>query len=579
MKRLLLITIALITLVTVQAQERKHAFELNQRLGRGVNMGNSFEANTEAGWGNPWKPEYFKLMAEQGFDHVRLPVNWSTDNRTQATAPFTIEPAFLQRIETVVDEALKNGLHIIINMHHHQELFDNPTANKARFLAQWKQIAEHFQSYSDSLVFELLNEPNTNLTAELWNDFLADALKVVRQSNPDRVVLIGSAEWGGIGGIDKLILPDDEHLIFTVHYYNPFNFTHQGADWSEGMVDVTDVLWQDTEAERQSIHQDFARVKRFGEENNVPIHVGEFGAYNKADLDSRVRWTTYLARWMEEQGFSWAYWEFSAGFGIYEPDKGTFIQPLVDALMKNPIPEPAQTVERIVYEVDFNNGIDGWNVVSQAGAVASYKLSGDKMQVDVGTSGTAAWHIQLMKQGIPLEKGKNYRIQFNASSTQPASVTQYIGQNGGDWGAYSSYNSVALTGEEQEYDYSFSMAKSDDPAARIVFDLGSLPKDASLFLNRFSLKEITILPSSLEPLSRPEQLTVVFNADQNELLIDNKPNYRIAQIYSLSGTLQQQQRLISGLNRLDISRLQSGTCLIRMEGAAGGQTLKLLITD
>src|SRR5690606_39709677 len=32
------------------AQERDHAFEVNNRLGRGINMGNSFEAPTETAW-------------------------------------------------------------------------------------------------------------------------------------------------------------------------------------------------------------------------------------------------------------------------------------------------------------------------------------------------------------------------------------------------------------------------------------------------------------------------------------------------------------------------------------------------
>ena len=32
-------------------------------------------------------------------------------------------------------------------------------------------------------------------------------------------------------GSHTLDVPDDAHLIVTFHYYLPFEFTHQGAEW------------------------------------------------------------------------------------------------------------------------------------------------------------------------------------------------------------------------------------------------------------------------------------------------------------------------------------------------------------
>ena len=75
---------------------------------------------------------------------------------------------------------LNNGLSAIINMHHHEALFADPDGQKERFLAQWKQISEFFKDYPDQLLFEILNEPNGNLTANKWNIFLADALTTIR---------------------------------------------------------------------------------------------------------------------------------------------------------------------------------------------------------------------------------------------------------------------------------------------------------------------------------------------------------------------------------------------------------------
>ncbi|NCC79396.1 MAG: glycoside hydrolase family 5 protein, partial [Clostridia bacterium] len=171
------------------------AAEINTRLGRGINIGNTYEA--EQSWQSPFDPADLKRIADLGFTHVRLPIRWERGDRSLATAPYTLTPAFLQIIEAAVDEALKQKLHIILNMHHHDALMANPTAEKARFLSQWEQIADHFKAYPDSLLFEILNEPHDQLTPTLWNDYLSDALQVIRESNPKRCVLIGTAEWGG----------------------------------------------------------------------------------------------------------------------------------------------------------------------------------------------------------------------------------------------------------------------------------------------------------------------------------------------------------------------------------------------
>ncbi len=56
--------------LSMASQQPATAFEINERLGRGINMGNTFEAPSETAWGNPWKPEYFEQMAELGFQHV-----------------------------------------------------------------------------------------------------------------------------------------------------------------------------------------------------------------------------------------------------------------------------------------------------------------------------------------------------------------------------------------------------------------------------------------------------------------------------------------------------------------------------
>ena len=82
-----------------------------------------------------------------------------------------------------------------------------------------------------------------------------------------------------------------------------------------------------------AVINDLDLAARWGEVNNRPIYLGEFGAYSKADMDSRVLWTAFVARQIEERGMSWAYWEFCAGFGVYDKSKRVWNEPILKALI------------------------------------------------------------------------------------------------------------------------------------------------------------------------------------------------------------------------------------------------------
>ncbi|MCX7668462.1 MAG: glycoside hydrolase family 5 protein, partial [Anaerolineae bacterium] len=229
---------------------------------------------------------------------------------------------------------LSRGLRVVINMHHYEELMRDPADQRARFLGLWRQIADHYQTYPDDLLFELLNEPNARLEARAWNDLLLAGLAVVRATNPRRPIIVGPANWNNIDALPQLKLPsDDRRLVVTVHYYNPFQFTHQGAEWVQGSHRWLGTQWQGSEAEKKAISQDLGRAAAWAAANGRPLYLGEFGAYSQADMASRARWTAYVARQAESLGMSWAYWEFCAGFGIYDPTRRAWREPLLRALI------------------------------------------------------------------------------------------------------------------------------------------------------------------------------------------------------------------------------------------------------
>jgi endoglucanase len=222
-------------------------------------------------------------------------------------------------------------------MHHYEEMALDPVGHEERFLAMWGQIAEHYRSYPNALLFELLNEPTGVLNATRWNDLIAAAMPVVRKTNPTRNLVIGPVESNDLRALDELQLPEaDQHIIVTFHYYHPFQFTHQAAEWVQGSASWLGTEWTASSVEKQLVEFDFDTVAEWAVDNRRPIFLGEFGAYSKADMESRARWTAFVAREAEQQGFSWGYWEFCSGFGVYNLENNQWNEPLLRALIPAP---------------------------------------------------------------------------------------------------------------------------------------------------------------------------------------------------------------------------------------------------
>ena len=309
------------------------AFKQNKLLGSGITIGNALEAPNEGDWGVTIQEEYFKIIKDVGFNSVRIPVKWSAHSMN--IPPYTIKANFFNRIDEVLGWSFKYNLAVIINMHSYDEIMQNPAAEKERFLNIWKQISIHYKDYSANLFFEILNEPNSSLTAELWNVFLKEAVAVIRQTNPGRSILIGTAEWGGLSALQKLEFPpDDKNLILSIHYYLPFEFTHQGAEWVAGSTDWLGTRWEGNIVEQEILCRDIQTAATWAALRNVPFNLGEFGSYYKADINSRFRWTAAVSAAARIYGASFNYWEFCSGFGIYNRDTKKF-NPLLSALIPN----------------------------------------------------------------------------------------------------------------------------------------------------------------------------------------------------------------------------------------------------
>ena len=126
--------------------------------------------------------KYFDLVDEAGFDSVRIPVQWSAHAETDV--PYKIGKAFFASVDEAIVRALSPNIVVVINMHHHKEIFVSPEKHNERFLDLWKQVAEHYHKYPATLFFEILNEPSKQHTSYLWNEYLEEVITLIGKYNP-----------------------------------------------------------------------------------------------------------------------------------------------------------------------------------------------------------------------------------------------------------------------------------------------------------------------------------------------------------------------------------------------------------
>lgn len=320
------------SLVTAAPDTASPAAHFNELLGRGINLGNALDAPKEGEWGVVLRSDYFREIKKAGFNSVRIPVSFSPHAAQQP--PYRIDPVFLKRVDWAIGEALSQGLVAVLDVHHFPEMEQDPDHALPRLVAIWTQLAEHYRAYPDKLYFELLNEPSGALTDDKWESVMLTLLHTVRASNPTRMLVIGPAYWNYPDHLSNLKLPDDDrHIIVTFHYYAPLQFTHQGAPWMPGSDKWKGTTWTGTPDQLAALDKDFDKAASWAQANDRPLYLGEFGAYQAADVDSRARWTRAVVEAAEKRGFSFGYWEFCSTFGAYDPVAMKWRAPLLEALM------------------------------------------------------------------------------------------------------------------------------------------------------------------------------------------------------------------------------------------------------
>jgi aryl-phospho-beta-D-glucosidase BglC (GH1 family) len=422
-------------------------------LGRGINLGNWLEAprwslnyGATSSWSVRIVTNDFDNIAQRGFENIRIPARFSD----YLTADGRVEQQFMEKVKWAVNQTIDRKMIAIIDVHHFDGMNENPQKYFPILQQIWEDIALEFRDFDNSKVFfELLNEPHSNLSVELWNKYSEILINQIRKTNPCRPILLGTADWGGFSTLKALKIPNDDNLIITLHYYSPMAFTHQGAEWGniEQNRQLIGTRWTGTPAEKLAMKHDFEAVANYANARNLRIHIGEFGAYGKfAQYEDRILWTRYIAQLSHHFGFAHSYWEYSSGFGAWNSQTNQWHEELTDALFST---EPIESANfrlgevNLISDPNFENRASwiygAWNISDGTTGAADFSFADNQLSVNVTKLPSQTWGIQAILCNLLLEAGKAYLLSFDVSGDEgmmfEASIRPDV--DFGSWGSVS----------------------------------------------------------------------------------------------------------------------------------------------
>lgn len=140
-----------------------------------------------------------------------------------------------------------------------------------------------------------------------------------------------------------------------------------------------------------------------------------------------------------------------------------------------------------VLNADFSAGMDGWTLNTFSLAQAEAQAANGELSVAISNGGVNTWDINVGQAGVTLENGKAYTLSFDATAESQRTIFAFVGRNSSPWNVYSGNATVSLSGRRAAYTVQFTMTEPTDTAARLGFDIGSLPVGVVLdnvFLSR-----------------------------------------------------------------------------------------------
>ena len=346
------------------SQDRPMDFDIS----RGVNVGNWLSQSwvMDSRRDRIFTEQDIELLVENGFDHIRLPV----DEVQFFNEDMTLNESTVALVHKTIGLCLEHGLKVIFDLHilRSFHFLDNDAplwrsaAEQDKLVDMWRAIQGELRRYPvTDVAYEILNEAVAP-TDEQWADLMLRVVAMIRGTEKDRVIVLGANRQNTADHVKNIKVPEgDRNIMLSFHFYEPLLITHYQASWTplsilhfdfpmqypgrlipEGLYEsLTDEEKAVVEPYNHSYDKEWMRgfwqeAVDYAKEKGVKLYLGEFGCLVNCGEQVRLAWLKDVVGLCRELGIPYTMWEYNSQFGFADRmNKGVITnRPLMEVFVQ-----------------------------------------------------------------------------------------------------------------------------------------------------------------------------------------------------------------------------------------------------
>ena len=262
----------------------------------------------------------------------QMHASWSQfTNALDAVAAFNAQlDKWLDHLDAMLPWSRKYGIKICVDMHTHiggatkEEYSSDMIFVEKKYedvlVATWERIARRFKGNEDAIYgYDLFNEPidrENKLTTTTWRAVFCRTIEAIRAIDPVTPIVVepncNASPRGfdvkniyGLKGFEPLLY---DNLIYSVHVYQPMEYTHQGLFKNKAQYRPVGYPNKETGWDKEFVRKDIQSVRDFQLKTGARIYVGEFSA--AAYAPGAEKYLNDLCELFRDYGWDWTYHAF-----------------------------------------------------------------------------------------------------------------------------------------------------------------------------------------------------------------------------------------------------------------------------
>lgn len=341
--KFLIISISVISLSTAQTKPKPDIKKVIKEFGAGINL-----SHFEQTWKNADTLLANDVMGkidqihEMGFTTIRLPIAFEMF----LEGGYNINPLLVEQLKKILIKTYNLQMKLILT-YHYGKLTDQNVFNGAdmdRVINTWKQIQVVFKNNAyEDLLFEIYNEPTISSTN--WKFAANTIVNELRKEDNNRIYIVGGTDYNSLNELKYMGKLEDNHIIYTFHFYEPFIFTHQGATWTDNKTFLTQIPFPykrrrmpkfPQSAAGTSVEKDYQKysfegtekyikerikeVYEYCDQNDMPVICTETGVIISCERKYRENYLYFITKATRKKKIKTIIWDYDQQFAVIGND-------------------------------------------------------------------------------------------------------------------------------------------------------------------------------------------------------------------------------------------------------------------